>query len=149
MSFHLYIKIKDPITGEIEGSFLTNNPSTVVLDSTVIELNYDSNISKVSPNISKEYIYLNNELFKLPIQQFSYQKLNYTTRQWEDSRTEEAEWNTVRSTRDTLLKESDWTQMPDVQLPNKEAWAIYRQALRDITNQLDPFNITWPTAPGG
>jgi hypothetical protein len=37
--------------------------------------------------------------------------------------------------------------MPDVNISTKESWAIYRQALRDITNQADPFNITWPTPP--
>ena len=26
---------------------------------------------------------------------------------------------------------------------------VYRQALRDITNQSDPFDITWPTKPDG
>jgi len=46
-----------------------------------------------------------------------------------------------------LLLGSDWTQMPDVLFSNKEAWASYRQALRDITLQTDPFAIVWPVAP--
>ena len=57
----------------------------------------------------------------------------------------------VRDLRDSLLKETDWTQLADVVLPtyNKEAWLIYRQALRDISLQLGyPFNISWPTKPG-
>jgi hypothetical protein len=53
----------------------------------------------------------------------------------------------VRVQRDALLKASDWTQLPDVPLTTKEAWATYRQALRDITSQHDPFNIIWPVAP--
>lgn len=53
----------------------------------------------------------------------------------------------IRSRRAMLLGQSDWTQLSDVPLPTKEAWAGYRQALRDITEQLDPFNIVWPTAP--
>lgn len=56
-------------------------------------------------------------------------------------------WNEVRAIRETRLQASDWTQLPDVPLATKEAWAVYRQALRDITNQPDPFNITWPTPP--
>ena len=28
-----------------------------------------------------------------------------------------------------------------------DAWKTYRQALRDITKQSDPDNITWPTKP--
>lgn len=54
----------------------------------------------------------------------------------------------VRSTRDQLLKDSDWTQLPDVPQSLKDAWAIYRQALRDITVQEGfPSNIVWPTTP--
>lgn len=59
----------------------------------------------------------------------------------------ETQWDYVRSDRAVLLTRSDWTQMPDVLLPNKQAWAEYRQALRDITSQPDPFNIVWPVPP--
>ena len=65
-----------------------------------------------------------------------------------DCRTSETEWILVRAERDRLLQASDWTQLPDVPLVTKEAWAVYRQALRDVTLQPDPFNITWPVAPG-
>jgi hypothetical protein len=30
---------------------------------------------------------------------------------------------------------------------NTSAWRNYRQALRDITKQSDPSNLTWPTKP--
>ena len=72
---------------------------------------------------------------------------NYTTKQWVDARTPDTEWLLVRAERDRRLQASDWTQLPDVPLATKEAWASYRQALRDITEQTDPFNITWPEAP--
>ena len=50
--------------------------------------------------------------------------------------------------RNRLLYETDWTQMPDVTLATKTAWATYRQALRDITEQSGyPTNIIWPTPP--
>ena len=74
-------------------------------------------------------------------------KFNWTTKQWEDSRTAESEWALVRTRRNLLLKSTDWTQLSDVPISNKAAWATYRQALRDVTNQTDPFNITWPEAP--
>jgi hypothetical protein len=41
----------------------------------------------------------------------------------------------MRNHRDRLLKESDWTQTADSPV-NREAWATYRQALRD-------FPATW------
>lgn len=59
----------------------------------------------------------------------------------------EVVWPTIRARRDVLLAQSDWTQLPDVPLATKTAWAEYRQALRDITNQPDPTNIVWPVAP--
>jgi hypothetical protein len=60
-----------------------------------------------------------------------------------------AQWRTVRSLRGMKLSKSDWTQLPDAPLTTaqKADWATYRQALRDITNQEDPFNIVWPSEP--
>ena len=58
-----------------------------------------------------------------------------------------AQWGSVRNERDMYLQESDWTQLSDVSSVDKTAWATYRQQLRDITTQADPFNITWPTKP--
>jgi hypothetical protein len=46
-----------------------------------------------------------------------------------------------------MLAESDWTQLPDAPV-DKEAWATYRQALRDITKQDGfPEDVEWPTRP--
>jgi hypothetical protein len=56
------------------------------------------------------------------------------------------QWRTVRSLRGMKLSQSDWTQLPDAPA-DAAAWTTYRQALRDITNQADPFNITWPNEP--
>lgn len=53
----------------------------------------------------------------------------------------------VLARRQALLTESDWTQLPDVPV-NKESWAVYRQALRDITDQENyPLDIVWPEPP--
>lgn len=57
--------------------------------------------------------------------------------------------NAVRLKRARLLTASDWTQLPDVPLETKAAWATYRQWLRDITDQAGfPFDVVWPVAPG-
>jgi hypothetical protein len=50
-----------------------------------------------------------------------------------------------------LLNECDWTQLPDSPLTEEKKleWKVYRQDLRDITNQEDPHNIIWPTKPDG
>jgi hypothetical protein len=58
----------------------------------------------------------------------------------------ESQWARVRRDRNRLLTDCDWTQLPDAPV-DKQAWAAYRQALRDITMQADPFNLVWPTKP--
>jgi hypothetical protein len=57
------------------------------------------------------------------------------------------QWNAIRSQRNQMLKDSDWTQLSDSPV-DKQTWATYRQELRDITKQTDPFNIIWPNDPG-
>ena len=53
----------------------------------------------------------------------------------------------VRTKRDQLLLECDWTILPDAPT-DKEAWMIYRQQLRDITEQSGfPFNVIYPEKP--
>jgi len=44
---------------------------------------------------------------------------------------------------DLRLANCDWTQLPDVPV-DADAWSVYRQALRDVTTQADPFAIVWP-----
>lgn len=58
-------------------------------------------------------------------------------------------WMHIRGDRNRLLSESDFTRLDDAPItPEKRAeWATYRQALRDITTQPDPFAIVWPTDP--
>lgn len=53
----------------------------------------------------------------------------------------------VKEKRNKLLQQSDWTQLPDVNLTNKEAWATYRQQVRDILKQGVVENPVWPTMP--
>ncbi|MBP80228.1 MAG: hypothetical protein CL926_13285 [Deltaproteobacteria bacterium] len=70
------------------------------------------------------------------------------------------ELEALRTHRDFLLRQSDWTQFNDSPLSDdkKNEWKIYRQALRDITKtakpkcvvdspSLDPSSVTFPTKP--
>jgi len=53
----------------------------------------------------------------------------------------------VRAERSAKLAATDWTQITDA-TADKTAWAVYRMALRDITEQAGfPWTITWPDAP--
>ena len=55
------------------------------------------------------------------------------------------QWSSIRLQRDNLLKNTDWRASSDLTL--SDDWKNYRQALRDVPTQSDPFNITWPTEP--
>jgi len=48
-----------------------------------------------------------------------------------------------------LLEKTDWTQLIDVDLTaeEKQAWAVYRQALRDLDNNSSMFSLSWPVPP--
>ena len=53
----------------------------------------------------------------------------------------------ARSQRDRMLKDSDWTQVPDAPV-DQQAWKDYRQSLRDVPEQEGfPTDINWPTKP--
>ena len=67
-----------------------------------------------------------------------------TTEQVEQRRLENA-WTRVRYRRNELIKETDIWALPDRTMTQEQV--DYRQSLRDITNQSDPYNITWPTDP--
>ncbi len=58
-------------------------------------------------------------------------------------------WAQVRAQRNALLAASDWVRLRANDrgelMPTE--WLTYRQALRDVTEQPDPFAIEWPTAP--
>jgi hypothetical protein len=75
---------------------------------------------------------------------------DYFQQKWvEDTKEQESD---VLAKRNSLLYQSDWTQIPNNPLTSEqqEAWAIYRQELRDVTSQSGyPFNVIWPTPPQG
>jgi hypothetical protein len=60
---------------------------------------------------------------------------------------DEATAAAIRAERDRLLRNSDWTQVADAPV-DQEAWAIYRQALRDVPDQIGfPGAVEWPAEP--
>jgi hypothetical protein len=70
----------------------------------------------------------------------------------EKQATDEAKAKAVRAERNWRLTASDWTQLDDTPLSNtdKAQWAAYRQALRDVTEQVGfPWDVIWPEPPHG
>lgn len=56
------------------------------------------------------------------------------------------EWERAKQ----LLRDSDWSVLPDVPMTagERDAWIIYRKALREIRLQPGfPTEIIWPSAP--
>ena len=68
-----------------------------------------------------------------------------------DARILAKKWANVRQQRNRLIAATDWRVIVASEsdegsdLPTK--WKTYRTNLRDITEQADPDNITWPTEP--
>lgn len=96
-----------------------------------------------------KYYVTGGALVPMPPKPSEFHIFDYTTKQWVDPRTEETQWPIVRAERDKRLQASDWAALPDVPLTTEKRaeWTAYRQALRDVTLQEDPFNITWPIQP--
>lgn len=95
--------------------------------------------------------YQNNDFVPIPPQPDTYYVFDYSTKQWIDGRTTESQWELIRRERNAKLADSDWTDTYSA--PQRlgqstyELWQTYRQGLRDVTLQADPFNIVWPEAP--
>jgi hypothetical protein len=53
----------------------------------------------------------------------------------------------IRDERNYKIAASDWTQLEDAPV-DKQSWAAYRQALRDVPDQAGfPWAVTWPVKP--
>ena len=58
------------------------------------------------------------------------------------------QWRNVKEGRNQQLAASDWIcSVSDFAHPKKDAFVVYRQALRDITSQANPFALVWPQVP--
>jgi len=60
-----------------------------------------------------------------------------------------SQWELMRAERNSKLAATDWTQLADTPLTDaqRQEWVVYRQALRDVTQQTDPFHLVWPEEP--
>jgi len=96
---------------------------------------------RMEGEIVTEQDYIDNVIFSDPSKKPSWEAVQ--------AQVPVEKWVFVRAKRDAKLQSCDWTMLSDVPLdPSvKTEWETYRQALRDITDQSDPFNIVWPTPP--
>jgi hypothetical protein len=58
------------------------------------------------------------------------------------------QWSSVKTLRNSLLLQSDWIcSVTDYTVSNKAEWIAYRQALRELTHAVNPYDIVWPIPP--
>ena len=128
-----------------------DNPQVSFPKTITDELLADFNVFPVEPSVAPAY---SNQTQTLQQINPAFNG-NAWIEQWEVNELSEeeiqslllAESQAIREERTRLLRECDWTQVPDSPA-NAEAWAIYRQELRDVPLQEGfPWNITWPEAP--
>ena len=58
-------------------------------------------------------------------------------------------WDDIRSTRDQILRSTDWTMTTGATVDQAQ-WAAYRQVIRDIPQTYKdktPDDVVWPTQP--
>ena len=74
--------------------------------------------------------------------------ISFTAKLWVEN--PDAVKDNIRRQRNHLLASSDWTQLIDSPLDEitRDAWAVYRQELRDLTDNIDENGeIEFPIAP--
>ena len=63
--------------------------------------------------------------------------------------TETLTWDSIRATRDQILRDTDWTMTTGATVDQSQ-WAAYRQVIRDIPQTYKdktPADVVWPTQP--
>lgn len=125
----------DYIEGRVYGSY------------TAIDVAHDADITQ----FMSEYYWLGGDWYHRGPKPSNYHKWNTADFFWEVD--EEKLFKEIRAQRDYFLKLSDWSQLPDVLMDDtkKEAWRLYRQALRDVpANSVGVTSmeeVAWPTEP--
>ena len=138
-----YVQHKE--TGEIVAIATTATPERFNLSGLVLELPADPRI-----DVSKSYV-KNGQIKTKPESPSPWAVFDYEAEAWVEPGLTSEQLETlkqqVRMERDILLAASDWTQVADAPV-DREAWAVYRQALRDIPKQEGfPTDVAWPVKP--
>lgn len=132
------------------GQLRKDNPRTSFPKNPSEALLAEWGVFPVSPVSQPSVDHTKNVIEKSPVKvngkwTQAWEVANATAQEIEQRIAEKA--NAAREQRDTLLSQTDWTQVADAPV-DKAAWATYRQALRDIPQQAGfPATIIWPVKP--
>lgn len=138
INYAIYIPNGKYLVSGVAENFLTNS-----------EIPEGANVYYGQVNIATQYHDVQQNIpVNIPAMPQGFWLFNYDTKQWVQDASQ-ATLNVLYK-REELLYKSDWTQIPNgpLTLAQQEAWATYRQELRDIPAQSGyPFNVIWPTPP--
>jgi len=139
----IYLKLKNKVVKSVHLSpvYLDENDDQVTIQMYEWddESDHDYNSENFS-NLVPEFCTLEGRLF-MPMDSID---------ETERTKVLVEQWTILRSLRNILLQESDWTQLSDVTLTEEDqtSWNTYRQKLRDLPSTLfNPFVYEFPTKP--
>ena len=139
ISEYIYYKTREETTYDFDFEETVENLASssiyIVLQSEPPTINYNQEIEEVEP-IPSGSVYIQNWVTSSAAPEVVQETIRL-------------EWDNVRYKRQDLLQKSDWTQYQDSPITGSKLveWQTYRQSLRDVTNQENPFNVIWPTKP--
>ena len=94
-----------------------------------------------------------NGVFEVPFDEANTDYQEYLIWVAEGNTAEKADdtltWDDIRSTRDQILRDTDWTMTTGASVDQAQ-WAAYRQNLRDLPQTYKdktPDDVVWPTQP--
>lgn len=148
----IVIHFADPDTGVFIGeswsgpsSSIPKRAGVVAVDVTHVE-GFDWRSMRVDPATGKIVDYKPPAPPDTEFETFAW---DASIRRWVGTPTTVAHWRFVRAERDRRLAACDWivARSSERGEPVPLDWTVYRQALRDITDQPDPLAIRWPEPP--
>jgi len=136
---------------------IVKEDKVVTIDGEGINFDFDlpSNVWAIQWNGTSGEIEFNDGTLNEPIADFSAYQYLVDAYNAEKLRLQTIEDNKLvgfadlRAIRNRLLKESDYTMLPDYTGTDTSEWVTYRQALRDLPDGYEPVkNATYPVKPG-
>jgi hypothetical protein len=151
------MELRNQTTGAVitESEFRSEHPNTSfpqVLTTEIIEyFGYDPVLEGPQPTLIPPYQYAQRDgVIEVNGQWFTHY-IAVTPDDEQKAAMDAAQAASVRTERNRRLSESDWTRLDDTGLSVdlKAEWEVYRQSLRDISDQPGfPWDVQWPIAPG-
>lgn len=147
------MELRNRATGAVitDSQLRADNPNTsfpAVLTTDVLDsFGYDPVLEGAQPTLIPPYQYAQRDgVVQIDGQWFTHY-IAVTPSDEQKAQMDAVQADAVRATRNKRLADCDWTQLPDAPVDHAE-WALYRQALRDVSAQPGfPWDVVWPVEP--